>query len=173
MSEYTDYEEISSETGLERSHLFTKGGRNGKEYEIWDEESVHEVLDRLEDWLCSNQKITEIDKKGNVIELVGRPNLFYQSFLREQGLYRSWISYVTEKFESVSERMKDIDAIQADRINEGAIFGDLKENFSKFFLMAKHGYSERLTTDNTNKNEPLVWAEEKTYINEKDKDNDV
>lgn len=142
-------------------------GYNGKTFEKWTEERVHEIIDRMYIWMDGYEEIEVYNPKTKKTEKQkGRANLFFTKFLRQEGLYTDWLCYVKEKFESVSDRMEILEKIQAERLSELALHGETKENFTKFLLMANHGYTERMTTENTNKNEQIIWNETKNYERE-------
>lgn len=128
--------------------LFTKGGRNGKTFEKWTEEASHSLLDRLQEWYDEDDT-----------------NIYYREFLYKDGVPESTISYINDKFESVSKRMADFKKLQEQRIVSLATKGLIKENFSKFVLMANYNWSEKLETKNDN-NTNITWNEEKTYEDE-------
>lgn len=128
--------------------LFTKGGRNGKTYEKWTEDEVHKVLDELEEWL--------MDEESN--------NIFFKDFLFKKRLYVDWIKYVSDSFESVSERLSNIKAVQEHKLVSGGVFGKTNAPMTKFILQANYGYAEKLETTNTNtNNNTITWNEEKSY----------
>lgn len=126
---------------------FTKDGINGKTFEKWTEKACHELLDRLQEWYDEDET-----------------NIYFKEFILKEGLYRDIFDYVQGKFTSVSERFQYFQDLQEARLVSLATKGVTKEGFTKFMLINKFGYAERLETKNDNTNNTSVtWVEEKTY----------
>lgn len=128
---------------------FTKD-YNRKDFEIWTEKEIHKKLDELTEWLMETVDIK--DKKGNVIKTEDAGNCFYLYFLYKNGLYKDWIRYVRKKFDSVNERMKEIDEIQELKLQYLATYGITKEHMTFRVLMNKHGWREKSESVNKNEN---------------------
>lgn len=129
---------------------FTSDGINGKTFEKWTEEACHELLDKLQEWYDEDET-----------------NIYFQEFILKEGLYRDVLDYVQRKFTSVSERFQYFQDLQEARLVRLATKGVTKEGFTKFMLINKFGYSERIETKNENTNNTsITWNEEKSYDSE-------
>ena len=129
---------------------FTSDGINGKTFEKWTEKACHELLDRLEAWYEEDET-----------------NIYFQEFILKEGLYRDVLDYVQRKFASVSERFQYFQDLQEARLVSLATKGVTKEGFTKFMLINKFGYSERIETKNENTNNTsITWNEVKSYDDE-------
>lgn len=129
---------------------FTKDGINGKTFEKWTEEACHELLDRLQAWYDEDET-----------------NIYFKEFILKEGLYKDVFEYVCKKHTSVSERFQYFNDLQEARLVSLATKGVTKEGFTKFMLINKFNYSERIETKNENNNTTAItWVEEKTYNNE-------
>ena len=138
---------------------FTSDGINGKTFEKWTEEAVHQMLDELESWLVD--PIVDGDKvKENT-------NIFFMDFLITKRLYRDWIAYVCGKFTSVSERIDYFKTIQEQKLVSLGVYGKTNPAMTKFVLSANYGYAEKTESKNTNEN-TIVWKEEKTYTGDEE-----
>lgn len=136
--------------GLANLIRFTKDGINGKTFEKWTEEACHELLDRLDEWYAEDET-----------------NIYFKEFILKEGLYRDALDYIQRKFPSVSERFQYFQDLQEARLVSLATKGITKEGFTKFMLINKFGYSERIETKNENTNNTsITWVEEKSYDNE-------
>lgn len=136
--------------GLANLIPFTKDGINGKTFEKWTEEACHELLDRLQEWYDEDEK-----------------RIYFKEFILKEGLYKDVFEYICEKHTSVSERFKYFNDLQEARLVRLATEGTTKEGFTKFMLINKFGYSERIETKNENTNNTsITWVEEKSYDNE-------
>ena len=138
---------------------------NRNDFLKWDEESIHNVLDQLEDWLLEENEI--IDKDGNVIRIQDSGNCFYKEFLYKNNLMDGWIRYVKNRYTSVKKRFKDIDKIQEHRLQLLAAKGIHKERITSLILMSKYKWRERSDNKNENKNKTIIWNETKTYSDKK------
>ena len=137
---------------------FTKDGINGKTYEKWTEPVVHQILDELESWLVD--PIVDGDKEKD------NTNIFFMDFLITKRLYSDWVSYVSGKFASVSERIAYFKTIQEQKLVSLGVYGKTNPAMTKFILSANYGYAEKTESKNTNMTS-IVWKEEKTYEDEK------
>ncbi len=120
-------------------HPFTES-YNGRDYEKWTEKKVHQKLDELEQWLLEDVIISDDD--GEIIEIKDKGNCFYKGWLYKQWLYDSWISYVCNKFTTVSHRFEDIDKIQMEKLQILGSDGKHNVSMNKFILTNKHKWSE-------------------------------
>lgn len=144
---------------------FTKDGVNGSKFEKWTEEETHSMIDRLEDWL--KPEVKRDKNTGEIIDINFKANkIFFKDWLMANGLYNDWIRYVSKKYESVSERIKEIKETQEDLIVRASAMGQIKERTAQFILM--QWYDWRTKTDNANTHiEPVVWNETKKYVEKK------
>lgn len=137
---------------------FTKDGINGKTFEKWTEEVVHQYLDELESWL--------VDPIVDGDEVKENTNIFFMDFLITKRLYRDWVAYVCGKFPSVSERIEYFKTIQEQKLVSLGVYGKTNAPMTKFILQANYGYAEKIETKNENNNTTsITWVEEKTYDN--------
>lgn len=146
--------------GMANLTPFTKDGINGKTFQKWTEEVVHQKLDELEEWLTKPNEIK--NDKGEVIEVKPNENIFFMDFLITKGLYIDWVSYVSGKFASASERINYFKAIQEQKLVSLGVYGKTNPTMTKFVLSANYGYTEKTENKNTNEN-TIIWKEEKTY----------
>lgn len=132
---------------------------NGKNFEKWTEEKIHQILDELVDWLLEEVEIK--DDKGNLLRTEDAGNVFYSGFLYKKGLFDDWIGYVKRKFDSVKERFKYINKVKEYKLQFLAVNGKTKEGITKFILSNKHGWKEKSEHKNINKNIDIIWNETK------------
>jgi hypothetical protein len=119
---------------------FTKN-YNGSNFVKWTEKKVHSILDELEEWLF--EEIELFDEKGVLLGKTDKGNCFYLDFLYKKKLYNSWISYVKDKYTTVSYRMEDFDKIQEHKLQLLAAKGAQKEGITKFILTNKYNWVDK------------------------------
>lgn len=126
---------------------FTKNGINGKTFEKWKEDDVHQILDRLEEWLLED--IPVFDSKGKQIGFRQNDNCFFREFLYKERLFDNWVSNMTIKFSTVKERMAHINDIQEHKLQLLAAKGMQKENITKFILTNKYNWKEKVEQESS------------------------
>lgn len=156
---------------------FTKDGVNGSKFEKWTEEETNKMIDKLENWM--KPKIVYIKRQEgegddavyydtdeiDYIEF-NPERVFFKDFLIAHGLYQSWLKYVSDKYESVSNRIRDLKEMQEQLIVRASATGRIKEKTAQFILM--QWYDWRTKTDNANTDMiPVVFEVTKTYENKK------
>lgn len=148
---------------------FTKD-YNGRDFAIWTEDKVHEVLDELEDWLLEEKTVK--DDRGIIVDKVDKGNVFYKDFLFKKKLFQDWITYVQEKYTTVSKRLNYIDRIQEHKLQKLAFEGKGKENITKFILQNKYDWREKADNKIDQTVTAITWQEEKTYSDDTPKEGD-
>lgn len=152
---------------------FTKDGINGETFEIWTEEKANEMIDKLERWMKPTIIYKREGEEGEEIEtdeidyiMFDPDKIFFKDFLIAHGLYASWLKYVSDKYETVSKRIRDLKEMQEQLIVRASARGKIKEKTAQFILM--QWYDWRTKTDNANTQiEPVVWNETKKYVEKK------
>lgn len=111
----------------------------------------------------------EINEEG---ETIVKPNLFYFEFTKriQQTFGISVPAMLNSIRTNKPEKYKEFQRIKellAEKLIQYSMQGYLKENSTKFYLMARHQWSEKVETKNENINTQIVWNEEKTYSSDK------
>lgn len=123
--------------------------QGNKNAEVWDVNSVTQMLSDIKEHLINNINVYTIG-----------------SALVEFDLYSQWWAQISEKFnddKSVCETIKNIESIIEQRIVNDTMTGDAKSaTFSIFLLKNKFGYVDKQETENKT-DLTLLWNEEKTY----------
>ena len=116
--------------------------QGNKNAEVWDVDSVTQMLSDIKEYLTSNINVYTIG-----------------SALTEFNLYTQWWSEMKYKFvneKSVSDTIKTIESIIEQRIVNDTMTGDAKSaTFSIFLLKNKFGYVDKHEQDLTTKGESL------------------
>lgn len=114
--------------------------------EKWTEERALKLADELIEWL--KEKDEDGEDKGN---------MFYEEFLIiEKDLYLDVIRYLTDKFSSFSERIKQAKKIQEIKLMKYGVGDRLNASMTKFTLANNHGWAEKKEVDqNTNLPKPF------------------
>ena len=116
--------------------------QGNKNAEVWDVDSVTQMLSDIKEYLTSNINVYTIG-----------------SALTEFNLYTQWWSEMKYKFvneKSVSDTIKNIESIIEQRIVNDTMTGDAKSaTFSIFLLKNKFGYVDKHEQDLTTKGESL------------------
>lgn len=149
--------------GMANLTPFTKDGINGRTFQKWTEEVVHQKLDELEEWLTKPNEIK--NDKGEVIEVKPNENIFFRDFLYLHRLYDDWISYVSDTYPTVSKRIQYFKKMQEHKLVSMGVYGKTNAPMTKFILSANYGYAEKTESKNVNEN-TVVWKETKTYEDE-------
>lgn len=144
---------------------FTKDGINGSKFEKWTLEETNLMIDKLEEWL--RPEVKRDKRTGEITDITFKTNrIFFKDWLMANGLYNDWIRYVSKKYETVSERIKEIKETQEDLIVRASAMGQIKERTAQFILM--QWYDWRTKSDNKNMDvTPVVWKETKKYVEKK------
>lgn len=101
--------------------------------EKWTEEKALALADELIEWL--KEKDEDGEDKGNI---------FYEEFLIiEKDLYVDVIRYLTDKFSSFSERIKQAKKIQELKLQKYGVGDRLNASMTKFTLMNNHGWTDK------------------------------
>jgi len=101
--------------------------------EKWTEEKALALADELIEWL--REKDEDGEDKGNI---------FYEEFLIiEKDLYVDVIRYLTDKFSSFSERIKQAKKIQELKLQKYGVGDRLNASMTKFTLMNNHGWTDK------------------------------
>ena len=112
--------------------------QGNKNAEVWDVDSVTQMLSDIKEYLTSNINVYTIG-----------------SALTEFNLYTQWWSEMKYKFvneKSVSDTIKNIESIIEQRIVNDTMTGDAKSaTFSIFLLKNKFGYVDKQENENTHK----------------------
>lgn len=112
--------------------------QGNKNAEVWDVDSVTQMLSGIKEFLTNNIAVYTIG-----------------SALTEFDLYTQWWSEMKDKFvndKSVSDTIKNIESIIEQRIVNDTMTGDAKSaTFSIFLLKNKFGYVDKQETENTHK----------------------
>ena len=112
--------------------------QGNKNAEVWDVDSVTQMLSDIKEYLTSNINVYTIG-----------------SALTEFNLYTQWWSEMKDKFvneKSVSDTIKNIESIIEQRIVNDTMTGDAKSaTFSIFLLKNKFGYVDKQENENTHK----------------------
>lgn len=104
--------------------------------EKWTEERALALADELIEWL------KEKDEEGN-----DKGNMFYEEFLIiEKDLYIDVIRYLSDKFSSFSERIKQARKIQEIKLMKYGVGDKLNASMTKFTLVNNHGWREKSET---------------------------
>lgn len=137
----------------------------------YTDEILDMIINDFEQWIYGTYE--EINAEG---ETITKPNLFYFNYVqRVQETFGLRIPAVLNSIrKSNPERyvaFQSIKDILAEKLISYSMQGHLKENSTKFYLMARHQWSEKIETKNENVNTQIVWNEQKTYSNTENTEN--
>lgn len=105
------------------------GGKPGNtNAEKWTEKEALEIGNELIAWLQTDNP----------------DNIFFEKFLVGRGLYRSAVTFLSEKYESFSELIKKAKQLQELNIEALSITNQINVPISIFVLKNHHGYKDKV-----------------------------